>query len=156
MYEISSCRRTWSMRLNVEKCKVIHFGKSNSRSVYCMTNDSGNKRKIEKTNLEKDLGVIVYNDLMWSEHVDRMVEKANRLLCMPKRTFESRDPKLLKELYVSLVRPHLEYAIKAWNPHLQGEIDKIERVQRRATRISFGFEKLVYEERLNLIYQYLS
>ena len=92
--------------------------------------------------------MIVANDLKWSEHVDRMVGKANRMLGMLKKTFESRDPKLWKELYVSLVRPHLEYAVQAWNPHLQGEIDKIERVQRRATRIPFGFEKLVYEERL--------
>ena len=36
----------------------------------------------------------------------------------------------------------------AWNHHLLGEIDKIERVQRRATRIPIGFEKLEYEERL--------
>ena len=50
-------------------------------------------------------------------------------------------------IYVSLVRPHLEYAVQAWNPNLQGEIDKIERVK-RTTRIPFGFEKLVYEERL--------
>ena len=53
-----------------------------------------------------------------------------------------------KDLYVSLVRPHLEYAVQAWNPYLQGDIDKIERVQRRATRIPTGFEKFEYEDRL--------
>ena len=78
--------------------------------------------------------------------MDRMVGKANRMLGMLKRTFESREPGLWKDLYVSLVRPHLEYAVQAWNPHLQG--DKIERVQRRATRIPTGFEKLEYEDRL--------
>ena len=36
-----------------------------------MTDDSDNKGDIEKTNLERDLGVIVANDLKWSEHVDR-------------------------------------------------------------------------------------
>ena len=60
-------------------------------------------------------------------------------------------PKLRKNLYASLVRPHLGYAVQAWNPHLQMDIDKIERVQRRATRIPFGFEKLEYEERLKII-----
>ena len=113
-----------------------------------MTDNSGNKRDIEKTNLERNLGVIVANDLKWSEHVDRMVGKANRILGMLRRTFESREPKLWKELYVSLVRSHLEYALQAWNRHLQSELDKIERVQRRATRIPIGFEKLDYEERL--------
>ena len=63
-----------------------------------MTDDSGYKREVEKKNLEKYLGVIVANDLKWSEHVDRMVGKANRMLGMLKRTFESRDPKLWKEI----------------------------------------------------------
>ena len=54
---------------------------------------------------------------------------------MLKRTFESREPGLWKDLYVSLVRPHLEYAVQAWNPYLQGDIDKFERVQRRATKL---------------------
>jgi hypothetical protein len=90
----------------------------------------------------------VSDDLKWSGHVNRRVAKANRILGMLKRTFESRDPELWKDLYVSLVRPHLEYAVQAWNPHLQGDIERIERVQRRATRIPFGFDKLEYEERL--------
>ena len=54
-----------------------------------MTDDFGNKRDIEKTYLERDLGVIVANDLKWNEHVDRTVGKANRILGMLKRTFES-------------------------------------------------------------------
>ena len=43
---------------------------------------------------------------------------------------------------------HLEYAVKAWNPYLQEDIDKVERVQRRATRFPTGFEKIEYEDRL--------
>ena len=107
------------MRLNVEKCKVMHFGKSNSKAVYCMTDDSGYKREVDKTNLERDLGVIVANDLKWSEHVNRMVRKTNMILGMLKRTFKSRDTKLWKELYISLVRAHLEYAVKECYPHLK-------------------------------------
>ena len=42
-------------------------------------------------------------------------------------------------------------AVQTWNPHLQGEIDKFERVQIRATRIPFGFEQLVYEEGLKIL-----
>ena len=57
-----------------------------------MTDDYGNKRDTEKTNLEKDLSVIVAYYLKWSDHVDITVGKANRILCMLKRTFESRKP----------------------------------------------------------------
>ena len=63
-----------------------------------------------------------------------MVGKANWKIGMLKRTFKSREPGLWK-CGLSLVMPHFEYAVQAWNSHLQGDIDKIERVQRRASRI---------------------
>ena len=59
--------------------------------------------------------MIVANDLKWSEHVDRKVGKIKIRLC--------------KKINFSLVRAYLDYAVQAWNPHLQGEIDKIETVQ---------------------------
>ena len=76
-----------------------------------------------------------------------MVEKVNRILGMLKRTFMSRDLGICKYFYVPLVRPHLDYAVLVWNPHLEGDIDRIEKVQRRATKMPFGFAKLEYEER---------
>ena len=48
-----------------------------------------------------------------------MVAEANRTLGMLKRTFESRDSVLWKDKYICLVRPHLEYDVQAWNPHLK-------------------------------------
>ena len=36
--------------------------------------------------------------------------------------------------YISLVRPHLEYAAAAWDPYLVGDCKQLERVQRRAAR----------------------
>ena len=85
-----------------------------------MTDSAGNENEIEETNLERDLGVIVGSDLKWREHVDRMVGKANSTLGMLKRTIESREPGLWKDLYVSLVRPHLEYAVQ--NRRMRGDL----------------------------------
>ena len=95
----------------MENCKVMNFGKY-------MIDFYRNEQNIEKTGLERDLDVIVANYCKWSGHVDRIVGKANRILNMLKRTFESREPRLWKDLYVSLVRPHLEHAVEAWNPYL--------------------------------------
>lgn len=53
------------------------------------------------------------------------------------------------KLYKSLVRPHLEYAVQAWNPYLKGDIDMIEKVQRRFTRMILELQQLTYEERLS-------
>ena len=128
----------------MEKCKLMHFGKFNPKAIYCMTDISGNERNIVKMRLEKDLDMNVKDDLKWSGHVDRAVAKANRILGMLKRTFESMHPGLWKDLYVSLVMAHLEYAVQAWNSHLHGDIEKIERVQKRATRIPIGSDKLEF------------
>ena len=57
-----------------------------------MTDISGNEPSLEKTRLDRDLGLNVSVVLKWIGNVNRMEAKANRILCMLKRTFESRDP----------------------------------------------------------------
>src|SRR6218665_490670 len=51
-------------------------------------------------------------------------------------------------LYKSLVRPELEYCIQVWSPHLKQDMEKLEKVQRRATKMIQGYKDLSYEERL--------
>ena len=48
-----------------------------------------------------------------------------------------------------IVRPHLEYCIQAWNPYLRKDVDMLEKIQRRATKLIPGLRDLTYEERLN-------
>ena len=57
LFTVGEWYKTWGIRLNVEKCKVMHFGKSNPKAVYIMMDDVRNKRDIEQTNLERDLGI---------------------------------------------------------------------------------------------------
>jgi hypothetical protein len=51
-----------------------------------------------------------------------------------------------------LVRPHLEYGAVIWNPQRQGEIDRIEKVQNRSTKIPslYGFSHEERNLKLNL------
>jgi len=55
---------------------------------------------------------------------------------------------IIVRLYKALVRPKLEYCVQAWCPYLKEDIDKLEKVQARATRLIDGCKNLSYENRL--------
>ena len=118
------------MLFNQDKCKVMHLGFNNSHVDYFM-----DAIQIPKVHEEKDLGVIVSDDLKWDKQCDAVVKKANKLLGMIKRNFIDRSKATILALYKeSLIRPHWEYCIQVWNPHLAKDIKGIEGVQRRATK----------------------
>ena len=46
------------------------------------------------------------------------------------------------------MRPKLEYCVQVWNPYLKKDVEVLERVQRRATKLITEFRGLKYAERL--------
>ena len=103
---------------------------------------------ITSTRKEKDIGVIIDDKLTFTEHLAEKINKANSILGIIRRTFVHLDPTILKALYTALVRPHLEYANQVWCPYLVKDVEAIENVQRRATRMVPQLKGLTYEERL--------
>ena len=108
-------------------------------------------RYLEESSVERDLGVLVKNNVKWDELVKSAAAKANKALGTLQRTFKCWDTRMLKQLFVAYVRPHLEYAIQSWRPYNQLDIDRLEKVQQRATRLVQSLRVLDYDTRLEVL-----
>ncbi len=107
--------------------------------------------KLLRVNEEKDLGVIITENLSWESHLTCICAKANKLRGLLKRTCISIiDSSVRKTLYLTLVRSKLSYATEVWSPASSLLKQKAEKIQRRATRwiLRVKAGELSYKERL--------
>ena len=143
---------TWSVKMQMlfhpEKCKVLHLGATNPHAMYEMPTNNGTKHKLESVTSERDLGVNIDSKLKFSDHINSAATKANKVLGALRHSFKYMNIEVFTKLYKSMVRPHLEYASCVWSPHLKKDIDTLEKVQRRATRMVPELNHLSYSERL--------
>ena len=136
------------MRLNYDKCKVMHIGSMNKRAKYVMQDKETQRAHVlQSTELEKDLGVFISSDLKNYEQAKSASSKAMQMFGMLKSTFTNRDTDIWKKLYLTYIRPHLEFAAPVWNPYRVKDEELLEKVQHRATKVSFAMRGVPYEER---------
>ena len=88
---------------------------------------------------------MISNDLKWVHQIEKAVQAAKAIIAQIRKSFTYFDAELVRLLYVSLIRPHLEYSVPVWNPYLKGDIDNIENVQHRATRLVPSIKRRGYE-----------
>ena len=114
----------WKMKFNVDKCAVIHIGHNNTNGNYTMTNQQ-----------QRDLGIIITKDLKWQQQTEKSCKTADRVLGFIASNFKYKNKERMLPLYKSLIRPHLEYAVQFWSPHLQRYIIKMAKIQRKASKM---------------------
>ena len=139
--------KSWNLSLNPGKCVVMQFGGSRGgRSERVPYTLEGVALKFVKS--YRDLGVEVDENLKFHVHVDAVVRKAGGLLGNLLRSTKCRTPKFMSTLFVSHIRPIIDYCSSVWNVGYMGDVRRLESLQRRWTREIDGLGGLEYGERL--------
>ena len=117
------------MKLNATKCKYMLV--SRKRRTTTSPGITLNGIALESVPSFKYLGLLLTSDLSWTKHIENKCTTARKLLgLLYRRFYQHADEKTLRQLYISIVRPHLEYAAPLWDPHLQKDCDTLENVQK--------------------------
>jgi len=75
-------------------------------------------------------------------------QTANHMLGFIQRSMASRSREVILPHCSILVRPHLESCVQLWSPLHRKDMDLLDQVQRRATKMIKGLEHFCYEERV--------
>ena len=138
--------QTWKMPLNDSKCTVLHIGHNNPKHNYFLQ-----QTPVTAVTNQKDLGITITSDLKWEMHIIQMTKKANSLIYLIQKSFKNLSRDMVLKIYKLYIRPKLEYAQSVWNPYYAKDIELIERVQRRITRLPHGLKDIPYEDRLKTL-----
>ena len=119
------------MRFQPVKCNIMRLSRKKNNIDFKYTLKG---TELEQVDSIKYLGVNISNNLHWEKHIDEICNKAFKILGLLRRNLSSCPQEVKMLAYKGLIRPILEYASAAWDPHQKFLQDKLERVQNQAAR----------------------
>ena len=140
------------MEFNEKKFEQMVHG--STRDVVNEAYTTPNGEKINVKNTVKDLGVHASNDLMFKEHIDKIINATRVVMGMLLRTFKTREKEPMITIYNTYIRSRMEYCCVLWSPTQQKDINRLEGVQKTFTSKIQGMEGLNYHERLESLKMY--
>ena len=135
----------WCLKINYDKCKLLHFGYSNNKYSYCLNGNS-----ITESTNERVLGVIIDSNLIFKEHIYTCIKKASNICNLILLNLSHMNCDILVNLYKCFARPILEYSSVVFSPHNLYLIDALEHVQRNFTKRLPGLHDIKYNDRLRI------
>ena len=137
-----------NMKFNGKKFQVVRYGRNEELKNNTEYFSGAYEEIIERFETIRDLGVQLSDDASFNEQIEKVCKKARQKSGWIFRTFYCRRPDFLKQMFKSLVQPHIDYCSQLWMPQEGANMDKVEKVLRDFSRRVPGIRDLCYWERL--------
>ena len=137
-----------NMQFNGTKFQVLRYGPNEMIKEETMYFTEDMKQIIEQVYSTKDLGVIVSDDAKFDEHIDNMCRKVWQRSGWVLRTFYTRRMDFMKNIFQSLIQPHIDYCSQLWMPPQGQKLEKIERLLKSWTCRIPSLRSMNYWQRL--------
>ena len=116
--------KSWGLYLNTDKCCVLHFQRQCRSTDYFQYHINGTPIKAETS--AKDLGISVDTSFKFHRHIQEIANKAGGVAGNLLRCTLCRSPDFMKTLFISQVRPILDYCSPLWNTSYLGDVRLLE------------------------------
>ena len=125
----------WHLTVNPTKSAVIRFHSRKMQAVNIrITVDSHQVPQVPH-HRHLAIGVTFSDTLGWTSHVDTIVRAASAKVGFLHRLRKRLNPLIMRQLYITCIRPSLEYASNAWGGLTRRGEEKLERCNRSAARL---------------------
>jgi hypothetical protein len=138
----------WLLKFHPTKCISMSIGNKTKPGYNYKLNIVNEEHSLQWVQEEKDIGVIIDDNLNFDTHINTKINKANSILGLIRRSYKYLDNETFIPLYKAMVRTQFDYASIIWNPYTAKHRDAIEGVQRRATKQLPNMSTLEYCDRL--------
>ena len=126
---------SWHGRFGPAKTEAMVIANAPARAATTRTHITIEGQNINIVDHHKHLGVILSNDLKWSSHMSQVIANCRRKAGLLQYMSRFLEPSTISHLYLSYVRPSLEYACQLWDPSLTSEeVLTLERLQASVAR----------------------
>jgi hypothetical protein len=121
----------WLITFNPDKTDIMLF---DSRRQGNLTFKFG-QTNILSVDFHKHLGIVFSSDGKWTRHIDYILSKASKQVGVLRKLKFILKREILEKIYLTFIRPLLEYSCEVWDNCSQTDNDRLEKLQLEAARI---------------------
>ncbi len=137
---IANWAKQWLVTFNPNKTEAMLFSLKTTNEPIRLSFDG---TEISFVNNHKHLGVTLSNNGKWHDHINNIISSSSKILGIMRKLKFQLSRTSLNQIYISYMRPILEYSSVVWDGCSDYEKSTLEKIQNEAARIVTGLTRSV-------------